>query len=55
MIYRVWATTVGELVEFLEKEIAAGRNPKTQEEWDAAMQRMNEEGRNKKTLNFGGN
>lgn len=38
----VWLTTSGDLVDFLEKEIAAGRNPTTPEEWDALLVRMAE-------------
>lgn len=39
----VWLTTAGELVDFLEKEIAAGREPKTPEDWTNFMIRMAQE------------
>lgn len=35
-----YLTTVGDLVDFLEKEIAEGRNPTTPEEWHAFLARM---------------
>lgn len=34
----------GKLAEFLEKEIAAGRNPSSPEDWDALISRMAEQG-----------
>ena len=49
-----WLTTVGQLMAFLEKEIAAGRNPRTPEEWDDLMHRMRSEGKcNKFEINKG--
>jgi hypothetical protein len=35
-----YLTTVGELVDFLEKEISEGRNPTTPEEWQAFLDKM---------------
>ena len=35
-------SNLGDLADFLEVEIAAGRNPTTPEEWDACMKRMRE-------------
>jgi hypothetical protein len=39
----VHVTTVGDLADFLEKEIAAGRNPTTPAQWAELMQRMAEQ------------
>lgn len=38
----LYITTAGELADFLEKEIAAGRNPSTPEEWAGFMRRLAE-------------
>lgn len=42
---RAWFTTAGELLAFVEAEIAAGRNPKTRGDWDALMARMAKRGK----------
>lgn len=42
MQINLFLSNVGDLVDFLEAEIAAGRNPTNPEEWDAFMKRMRE-------------
>lgn len=40
----MYLTNSKTLADFLEKEIAEGRNPTTPEQWEACMQRMREQG-----------
>lgn len=48
MIRKVWSLKAGEMADFLEKEIAAGRNPTNPKEWDEFMKRAHEAGVAKK-------
>lgn len=40
----MWLTNVGDLADFLEAEIAAGRNPTTPAMWEDCMRRFAETG-----------
>ena len=55
MLVNIWSSTAGEICDFIEKEIAEGRNPTTPQEWNALMERAAVEGAAKKMAQEGVN